>query len=77
MTRSVVGLLVGWSVCFVANELPAADEINPAGKPPQLRAGAPARLYVWRDEAGWHIRSTTADKQHEFQGTVRAGLGLA
>jgi hypothetical protein len=72
MTRTVVGLLVGWSVFFVANELPAADEVNPTGKPAQLREGATTRYCVWRDEAGWHIRTTTGGNQHEFQGTVRA-----
>jgi len=72
MWRYGVEVVVLSAVGLVAGELPAADELNPAGRPPQLRAGAPAQFYVWRDDAGWHIRSTTAANPHTFQGTVRA-----
>jgi hypothetical protein len=71
MLRSVAAVVACLTATLFAGELQGADELNPSGRPPQLREGAPANFYVWRDEAGWHIRSTTAGNAHEFQGTVR------
>jgi hypothetical protein len=72
MLRYGVRVVLAMVVGMATNELPAADELNPSGRPAQLREGAATSLYVWRDETGWHIRTTTGGKQREFRGTVRA-----
>jgi hypothetical protein len=72
MLRYGVGIAVCCSMWFVAAPVRGADELNPSGRPAQLREGATTRYCVWRDETGWHIRTTTGGIQHEFQGTVRA-----
>jgi hypothetical protein len=42
------------------------------GKPTRLTANAPEAYWIWEDGNGtWHLRTTTAKKQHRFQGSVR------
>lgn len=72
MVRNGMGVVFVLAVWLAAGILPAAEELNPTGRPPQLREGAPTAFYVWRDDSGWHIRSTTAGNAHEFKGAVRA-----
>ena len=41
------------------------------GKPPRLRPGATMSYWVWQSTRGdWHLRSTTAQQLHRFQGRV-------
>ena len=41
------------------------------GKPPRLRPGAAMAYWVWQSAKGdWHLRSTTAQQLHRFQGRV-------
>ncbi len=56
---------------------PAAVAPNvSSGQPPNLKPGAPAAYWVWRDAAGvWHVRTTTAGKLHRFQGKVTGQSG--
>lgn len=49
----------------------ADDDIDPKGKPKDYKLGATARFAIWMDDAGWHIRNTTASKdQTAFTGTI-------
>ncbi len=43
-----------------------------AGRPPGLRPGAPLGYWIWHDDWArqWHVRATTRDQLHRFQGTV-------
>jgi hypothetical protein len=41
-----------------------------AGKP-EFKAGDPPAFWLWSDDAGWHLRATTAKKQHAFRGVLR------
>lgn len=45
------------------------------GKPPSLKSGNPEAFYIWHDTAGWHLRTTTAKKEHRFYGRVQAKDG--
>lgn len=44
---------------------------------PAFKAGDAEGYWIWVDEAGWHLRTTTPKKQqHTFRGVVRAeGFG--
>ena len=45
-----------------------------AGKPTWKIEG-PEAMYLWHDEAGWHVRAVAGADQHTFRGTIR-GTGL-
>lgn len=41
------------------------------GKPPRLRPNSAMSYWIWQSAKGdWHLRSTTAQKLHRFQGRV-------
>ena len=43
---------------------------------PAFKAGDPEAFWIWFAQAGWHLRATTAKKQHTFRGVVRGdGIG--
>jgi hypothetical protein len=44
---------------------------SPRGKPDGMEPGQTARWYVWYSDSGWHVRTTTKSKEHEFGGTIR------
>jgi hypothetical protein len=46
-----------------------------AGRP-AFEAGSPESYWVWHDEAGWHLRTTTARKPHHFHGWVEPVGGI-
>lgn len=67
-------MLVG---CVSAPKFPvtAPAEVKPSvaeGRPSALRSGANFSYWVWRDAEGWHLRTTSARKDHKFQGRIRA-----
>jgi hypothetical protein len=39
---------------------------------PYFGPGAPEAYWIWHDEGGWHLRTTTAGMAHRFHGTVLA-----
>lgn len=67
-------LLIG---CVSAPKFPAAPPATlnlsvAEGRPTALRSGANFSYWVWRDAEGWHLRTTSARKDHKFQGRIRA-----
>jgi hypothetical protein len=44
------------------------------GMPPNLKPGAPAAYWVWRDGAGWHVRTTTAKTLQRFHGKITGDI---
>jgi hypothetical protein len=60
----IIGLVTG---CATAHPPP---RISPGR--PYFAPGAPEAYWVWHDEAGWHLRTTTAGRAHRFHGTVVA-----
>lgn len=49
--------------------------IDPRGEPEGFRPRLPMRYAVWHGAKGWHLRTTTAQVQHRFHGTVRVEGG--
>lgn len=57
------------------NVNPVATPANVAnGRPPNLKPGAQAAYWVWRDANGWHVRTTTAKNLHRFHGKVTGDI---
>lgn len=58
-----------------ANPVPAAPGVV-NGQPPNLKPGAGAAYWVWRDATGvWHLRTTSGKKLQRFHGKVTAVSG--
>ncbi len=47
----------------------ADEDINAWGKP-DFEGGDAAKVAIWRDDDGWHIRFTTAGKQRQYTGFI-------
>ena len=45
-------------------------DIDPKGKPEGLEAGKTLRWYVWHNDNGWHVRTTTKTQKHNFHGKI-------
>lgn len=54
----------------------ARDQMNPEGQPRSFKAGLTHRYFVWHDQTGWHVRTTTAKEKHRFHGEVVAIDGI-
>jgi len=52
----------------------AEEDINAWGKP-DFEQGDAAKVGLWRDDDGWHIRWTTAGKKRKFSGYITASGG--
>src|SRR5688572_10427825 len=60
---------------FVTNAAVAEDtyeEVDPKGMPSGYKAGLSSRYVIWYDNAGWHLRVTTASPLTDFQGKIEA-----
>jgi len=43
---------------------------DPVGEPKGFKAGESMRYAVWYTKKGWHVRTTTAKKEHHFTGKI-------
>lgn len=48
------------------------SQLSPEGQPKNLKEGESQRYYVWKDDKGWHVRTTTGQNKHFFAGSVTA-----
>ena len=73
--KSRLGLSLGALViaCGLAY---AVEKIDPNGRPPGTHAGATARYALWHDGEGWHLRTMTAEQEHQFRGYIVAHKGI-
>jgi hypothetical protein len=69
MMRLMRQLLVGAALAATL-AAPAFAKKATAGKP-SFKAGDPPAFWLWSDDTGWHLRATTAKKQHAFHGVLR------
>jgi hypothetical protein len=46
------------------------------GRPAAFAPGAPMSYWVWHDDGGWHLRTTTESHRHRFHGVVRPDGGV-
>ncbi len=66
----VLILLVTNLILVVAQNRPTALGPDPVGQPKNLTSGQSHRFYIWRDDSGWHLRTTTGREKHFFAGVV-------
>jgi hypothetical protein len=45
--------------------------IDPTGKPKGFQKGESVRYAIWHDKHSWHLRTTTAKREHHFKGHLR------
>lgn len=57
----------------IAKPVPVAPNVV-MGQPPNLKPGAPAAYWIWRDAGGWHLRTTTKKLLHHFQGKISGAI---
>lgn len=53
----------------------AGEKLHVQGKPENYDVGKTVRYAVWHDDDGWHLRTTTAKKQHHFRGAIHVKPG--
>ena len=70
--RSSFVLVAGLVAGALASVPTVAEARLPAAGKPAFKAGDPEGFWVWRDDAGWHVRATTGKAQHAFRGVLRA-----
>jgi hypothetical protein len=64
-TIAIASIIVAFAGCATAHPPP---RIAPGQ--PYFGPGAPEAYWLWHDEGGWHLRTTTAGRPHRFHGTV-------
>lgn len=55
-----------------------SDQMAPGialGRPPGLRQDAPEGVWIWHDDDGWHLRTTSPKRPHHFQGVIWSMVG--
>jgi hypothetical protein len=76
----VAGLLLmtlaGWAVPLQSEALAGGGGLDPRGRPKGFHAGDTVRYAIWHDDNGWHVRTTTAKREHVFRGHVRVEDGV-
>ena len=76
MRRLLLGILVlilltaNLVLVEAQNRPTTTQSLDPTGQPKDLKAGQSHRFYVWRDDKGWHLRTTTGKEKHFFAGVV-------
>lgn len=72
--RLASSIALSFAVTFVWSMFSLADEpvikVDPLGKPRALSKGQAIRYGVWFDAEGWHLRTDTGGKVHEFTGVI-------
>jgi len=51
------------------------ENIDPNGQPTFMGVGSTHRFIIWREGNQWHLRTTTAGQEHNFEGKVIAKGG--
>jgi hypothetical protein len=66
--KRISGLLL--AVIMVMVSVTAAFALDPKGRPRGMGPNAPGGYYIWQDERGWHLRTTTGGAKHRFTGEI-------
>ena len=70
-------------LALTSSTLPMLSEVqaggaglDPQGRPKGFHAGDSVRYAIWHDDRGWHVRTTTAKREHVFKGHIRVEDGV-
>jgi hypothetical protein len=76
----VLGLITialgGWALPPLPEAEAGGAALDPRGKPKGFHAGDTVRYAIWHNENGWHLRTTTAKREHVFRGHVLVEGGI-
>lgn len=75
MRRYFPASLVFVVLLLSVSPAPAQRGPDPEGQPTQLRQGAMASYWIWHDNDGYHLRTTTAHDRRFFTGSIQFSGG--
>lgn len=68
----LISILVGiFLMAFAGSAFAWSGRADVDGKPVQFYPGGPKGYYIWQDEHGFHIWTTTRGEEHVFSGAIR------
>lgn len=65
----VFSLVAMFIIAFTGSAFAWSEGLD--GKPDQFYPGGPKGYYIWRDDHGFHVWTTTRGEQHVFSGVIR------
>src|SRR5688500_5850352 len=68
LMKGFTGLLL--LVALVAGSVTAVLALDPKGRPKGMGPNAPGGYFIWQDEKGWHLRTTTGSQKQKFDGEI-------
>src|SRR5256885_10890686 len=71
--KKISGLLL--LIAIIAVSVTTALALDPKGRPKGMGPNAPSGYYIWQDERGWHLRTTTGNQKHRFSGEITSEGG--
>jgi hypothetical protein len=71
LTLSLCAVLASLAVAAAAEEKEAVIKVNPIGEPKSLGEGDGIRYFLWYDAAGWHLRTDSGGRKHDFTGLIK------
>ena len=71
-----VFVLAGWLWLMLSGAEAGGAALDPRGKPMGFHTGDTVRYAIWHNENGWHLRTTTAKREHVFRGHIRVEGGI-
>jgi len=66
--KGIVSLLL--AIVTIGVTVTTALALDPRGRPKGMGPNAPSGYYIWQDERGWHLRTTTGNEKHKFSGEI-------
>ena len=71
--KKISGLLL--LIAIIAVSVTTALALDPKGRPKGMGPNAPSGYFIWQDERGWHLRTTTGNQKHRFSGEITSEEG--
>lgn len=70
--RWVITTIVGlFLLAFSASAFAWSGRADINGKPEDLRPGGVPGYYIWQDDSGFHVWTTSRGREHAFSGVIR------
>jgi hypothetical protein len=76
LVAGILTLALAAGVPMLTEVQAGGGSLDPRGRPKGFHAGETVRYAIWHDENGWHVRTTTAKREHVFKGHIRVEDGI-
>ncbi|MEW6730326.1 MAG: hypothetical protein AB1489_03205 [Acidobacteriota bacterium] len=60
---------------LIAASAISALALDPKGRPKGMGPNAPGGYFIWQDERGWHLRTTSGNEKHHFEAEITSEGG--